>query len=67
MSTSFLSKTDYENSIIELFRKYLGYNYKHSPDVERNFSSPLYDLVLEDCFTPIKKPKVRQYRMLFLN
>ena len=48
MSTSF-TENDYENSIIELFRNNLGYNYVYGPDVERNFSSPLYDLVLEDC------------------
>lgn len=65
MSTSF-TENDYENSIIELFRNNLGYNYVYGPDVERNFSSPLYDSVLEDCLYRLNKNfQRRQYRMLF--
>ena len=42
------TEADYENSVIELFRNDLGYEYAYGPDIERNFRSPLYDEVLED-------------------
>lgn len=66
MSTSF-TENDYENSIIELFRNNLGYNYVYGPDVERNFSSPLYDSVLEDCLYRLNKelPKEAIQNALF--
>lgn len=45
MSTNF-TEADYENSIIELFRNDLGYEYTYGPDVERDFYNPLYEEVL---------------------
>ena len=36
----------YENALIELFQN-MGYTHVYGPDVERNFCSPLYDIVLE--------------------
>lgn len=36
----------YENSVIELFRNDLGYDYVYGPDIERDFYSPLYEDVL---------------------
>ncbi len=42
------TEADYENSVIELFRSDLGYDYVYGPDIERDFRSPLYDEVLED-------------------
>lgn len=47
MSTNY-TEADYENSVIELFRNDLGYEYAYGPDIERNFHSPLYEEVLED-------------------
>ena len=41
-------EADYENSIIELFQTYLGYEYIYGPDIERNFYSPLYEDILVD-------------------
>lgn len=41
------TEADYENSVIELFRNDLGYEYVYGPDIERDFYSPLYDDVLE--------------------
>ena len=38
----------YENSVIELFRDKLGYEYIYGPDIERDFYSPLYDSILEE-------------------
>ena len=38
----FFREADYENSIIELFKN-MGYQYVYAPEVERDFSSPLYD------------------------
>lgn len=40
------TEADYENSVIELFRKDLGYEYVYGPDVDRDFYSPLYEEVL---------------------
>ena len=42
------TETDYEHSLIELFRDTLGYDYVYGPDVERDFHSPLFHTVLED-------------------
>ena len=40
------TEADYENSIIELFQNELEYEYVYGPDIERDFSSPIYDDVL---------------------
>lgn len=42
------TEADYENSVIELFRDNLGYEYIYGPDIERDFYSPLYDSILEE-------------------
>lgn len=42
------NEADYENSIIELFQNYLGYEYVYGPDIERDFYSPIYEDVLID-------------------
>ena len=42
------TEADYENSVIELFKSELGYEYAYGPDIERDFHSPLYDDVLEE-------------------
>ncbi len=38
---AFYTEADYENSIIELFES-MGYKYVYGPDLERDFTSPLY-------------------------
>ena len=48
-------ETDYENSIIELFKNYLGYNYIYGPDIERDFYSPLYEEVLLESLYHLNK------------
>lgn len=45
MLTTF-SEADYENSVIELFKNTLGYQYVYGPDIERDFYSPLYEEIL---------------------
>ena len=40
------TEADYENSVIELFRNDLGYEYVYGPDVDRDFYSPLYEEIL---------------------
>ncbi|MBE6845148.1 MAG: type I restriction endonuclease subunit R [Ruminococcus sp.] len=45
--SAFYTEADYENSVIELFRNDLGYEYAYGPDVERDFHSPLYEEILE--------------------
>ena len=43
----FYTEADYENSIIELFQN-MGYRYEYGPDIERDFSDPLYESELHD-------------------
>ena len=45
----------YESAIIELFENELNYDYIYGPDVERDFTSPLYDEVLEESLRRINK------------
>lgn len=40
--TAFYTEADYENSIIELFQE-MGYQHLYGPDVERDFTNPLYE------------------------
>lgn len=54
MSTNY-TEADYENSVIELLRNDLGYEYVYGPDVERDFHSPLYEEVLEDALYRLNK------------
>jgi len=54
MST-FFTEADYENSVIELFRSNLGYEYAYGPDIERDFYSPLYDRILEESLFRLNK------------
>ena len=42
------TEADYENSVIELFRNDLGYEYAYGPDIERDVYSPLYEEILID-------------------
>ena len=43
------TEADYENTIIELFEG-MGYRHVYAPDIEeRDFRSPLYDEMLEEC------------------
>lgn len=42
------NEASYENSVIELFRNDLGYEYAYGPDIERDFYIPLYEEVLLD-------------------
>ncbi|MDO4721163.1 MAG: type I restriction endonuclease subunit R [Peptostreptococcaceae bacterium] len=45
---SFYTEADYENSVIELFRNDLGYEYAYGPDIERDFYNPLFEEVFVD-------------------
>lgn len=40
------TEADYENSVIELFKNDLGFEYVYGPDIDRDFYSPLYEEVL---------------------
>lgn len=41
------TEATYENSLVELFEK-MGWTHVYGPDVDRDFTSPLYDAVLQD-------------------
>ena len=45
---SFYTEADYEQSVMELFGN-MDYEIIYGPDVERDFKSPLYDSVLDEC------------------
>lgn len=47
------NETDYENSIIELFKNNLGYEYIYGPEVERDFHCPFYEGELESALSRI--------------
>ncbi len=42
------NEADYENAVIDLFKNELNYDYLYGPDTERDFTSPLYDEILEE-------------------
>ena len=44
----------YEQAIIELFEK-MGYTHIYAPDMERDYSSPLLDAVLQDSLVKLNK------------
>lgn len=43
------TESHYENAVLQLFQKQLGYAYLYGPDVERDYHSPLYEDVLLPC------------------
>ena len=48
MNKSFtFTEASYENSIIELFQG-MGYNHIYGPNIERDYTSPLYEEILID-------------------
>lgn len=44
----------YENAVIQLFEQ-MGYSYVYGPEVERDYTSPLYDVVLQDAIYRLNK------------
>ncbi|MCM1223984.1 MAG: type I restriction endonuclease subunit R, partial [Lachnospiraceae bacterium] len=49
------TEADYEKAVIELFKTDLGYEYIYAPDVERDFTSPLYEEILKDSLRRINR------------
>ena len=47
------AEDNYEKAIIQLFQDELGYSYQYGPDVERDFTEPLYLDELEPALTRI--------------
>lgn len=50
------TETDYENSIIELFKN-MEYEYVYGPDIERDFRCPFYEIELESALSRINADK----------
>lgn len=48
------TEASYENTIVQLFEN-MDYKHVYGPDIERDFSSPLYDDVLDVCITKLNK------------
>ncbi len=51
----YYNEADYENSVIELFKNDLGYEYIYAPDLARDVYSPLYDEALTDSLRRINR------------
>ena len=49
------TESNYENSIIDLFKNDLQYEYVYGPDIERDFYIPLYEDVLVESIERINK------------
>lgn len=49
------SETNYENALIDLFQNTLNYTYIYAPTITRNFTSPLYDDILEESLRRLNK------------
>lgn len=49
------NEADYENAVIDLFKNDLNYDYVYGPNIERDFTSPLYDYVLDESLRRINK------------
>lgn len=45
------AEDNYEKAIIQLFQDELGYSYQYGPDVERDYTEPLYLDELEPALT----------------
>ena len=48
------TEADYENSIIELFKK-MDYDHVYGPNIERDFYSPFYEEILEESLHNINR------------
>jgi len=53
--SAIFTEADYENSVIELFRNDLGYEYIYGPDIERDFYNPLYEDILIDSLNRLNR------------
>lgn len=51
---TYFTEADYERSVIELFQS-LGYSHIYAPDLERDYSTPFLESVLQDCLVKINK------------
>ena len=54
MSNSF-TEHNYENALIDLFQNTLNYDYIYAPTISRDFTSPLYDDILEESLRRLNK------------
>ena len=51
---TYFTEADYERSVIELFQN-LAYSHIYAPDLERDYSTPFLESVLQDCLVKINK------------
>lgn len=49
----FFTESNYENAVLELLSDNLGYSYVYAPQLERDYGSPLYDEILQNCLSKI--------------
>ena len=47
--SGYYTESNYENAVLQLMSEELGYSYVYGPEVERDYHSPLYEVVLLPC------------------
>ena len=57
MATDIFSENTYEQALMALFQE-LGYNRKYGPDIERDYSNPVLDDVLQEALQQIGRAHV---------
>lgn len=54
------TEAHFENAIIELFQEHLGYKYQYGPEVERDYTDPLYDMEFQSAIRRINPTAHRE-------
>lgn len=44
--SGYYTESNYENAVLQLLNEKLGYTYAYGPEIERDYSSPLYETIL---------------------
>ena len=53
--SGYYTESNYENAVLQLLNEKLGYTYAYGPEIERDYSSPLYETVLISSLKRINK------------
>lgn len=53
--SGYYTESNYENAVLQLLNEKLGYTYAYGPEIERDYSSPLYETILISSLKRINK------------
>lgn len=53
--SGYYTESNYENAVLQLLNEKLGYTYAYGPEIERDYSSPLYEAILISSLKRINK------------